>query len=120
MSMTPQSTPGWEPDGSPTIARTTAGPQVEDAAPPAPVRFWQRRVWAICFAIFALEIGLFLVVFPWMDSWNVNHFPSWFPRLQDLWEDPFLRGAVSGLGLVNVYIAGGEVIRVIRRPGGMR
>jgi len=119
--MSPQSTPGWEPDGSPTIGRTVVGPQVEDAAaPPAPVRFWHRRVWAICFAIFALEIGLFLVVFPWMDSWTVNHLQTWFPRLQDLWGDPYLRGAVSGLGLVNVYIAGGEVIRLIRGPRGMR
>jgi hypothetical protein len=116
--MTPQSTPGWEPDGSPMVAgsRTAAGPQIEDQAPRAPIRFWHRRVWAVCFTIFALEIGLFLVVFPWMDSWDINHFQRWFPRLQDFWEDPYLRGAVSGLGLVNVYIACGEVIRLIRGP----
>jgi hypothetical protein len=97
-------------------SRTAAGPQIEDQAPRAPVRFWHRRVWAVCFTIFALEIGLFLVVFPWMDSWDINHFQRWFPRLQDFWEDPYLRGAVSGLGLVNVYIACAEVIRLIRRP----
>ena len=114
--MTPQRTPGWDPDGSPAIV----GPRVEEAAPPARARFWHRRVWAICFAIFAFEIGLFLMVFPWMDSWTVNHFQTWLPRLQDLWEDRYLRGAVSGLGLVNVYIACGEVVRLIRRPGGMR
>ncbi len=116
--MTPQSTPGWEPDGSPMVAgsRTAPGPQIEDQAPRARARFWHRRVWAVCFVIFALEIGLFLVVFPWMDSWDINHFQRWFPRLQDLWENPYLRGAVSGLGLVNVYIACGEVIRLIRRP----
>ena len=116
MSITPQRTPGWDPEGSPAIA----GSPVEAAAPPPRARFWHRRVWAICFAIFALEIGLFLVVFPWMDSWNINHFQRWVPRLQDLWEDLYLRGAVSGLGLVNVYIACGEVIRLIRRPGGVR
>jgi hypothetical protein len=111
MSMTPQSTPGWEPDGSPILADA----RVQDTPPPPRIRFWHRRVWAICFAFFALEIGLFLVVFPWMDAWNLNHFQRWFPRLEDLWEDPYLRGAVSGLGLVNVYIAGGEVLRLIRR-----
>ncbi len=116
--MTPQSTPGWEPDGSPMVtgSRTAAGPQIEDPAPRARARFWHHRVWAICFTIFALEIGLFLAVFPWMDSWDINHFQRWFPRLQDLWENTYLRGAVSGLGLVNVYIACGEVIRLIRRP----
>lgn len=114
MSITPQRTPGWEPDGSPTVAgsRTASGPQVEDAASPARVGFWHRRVWAICFAIFALEVGLFLLLFPWMDSWNVNHVQTWLPPLQDLWEDRYLRGAVSGLGLVNVYIACREVIRL--------
>jgi len=116
MSITPQRTPGWEPDGSPTVA----GSPVEDVAPVPRVRFWHRRAWAICFAIFALEIGLFLVVFPWMDSWNINHLQRWFPRLQNWWEDPYLRGAVSGLGLANVYIACGEVIRLIRRPRGGR
>jgi len=114
MSLTPQRTPGWDPDGSPAMA----GSRVQEPPSPPPVKFRHRRVWAICFAIFALEIGLFLLVFPWMDSWNVNHFQSWFPRLRDLWEDPYLRGAVSGLGLVNVYIAGGEVIRLLRRPKG--
>jgi len=87
-----------------------------ESASPSRGKFWHHRVWAICFAIFALEIGLFLVVFPWMDSWDINHVQRWFPRLQDLWEDRYLRGAVSGLGLVNVYIACGEVIRLIRRP----
>ena len=87
-----------------------------ESASPSRGKFWHRRVWAVCFAIFALEIGLFLVVFPWMDSWDINHVQRWFPRLQDLWEDRYLRGAVSGLGLVNVYIACGEVIRLIRRP----
>jgi hypothetical protein len=98
MSITPHSAPAAE------------------SASPIRVRFWQSRIWAICFTIFALEIGLFLVVFPWMDAWNINHFQRWFPRLQDLWEDRYLRGAVSGLGLVNIYIACGEVLRLIRRP----
>lgn len=97
MSITPHSAPAAE------------------SASPSRGKFWHRRVWAICFAIFALEIGLFLVVFPWMDAWNVNHFRIWFPSLQDWWEDLYLRGAVSGLGLVNVYIACTEVIRLIRR-----
>jgi hypothetical protein len=55
-----------------------------------------------------------------MESWNINHIQRWFPHLQDWWDDRYLRGAVSGLGLANVYIACGEVIRLIRRPRGVR
>jgi hypothetical protein len=78
-----------------------------------------RRLWLVLFAIFAFEIGAFLVVFPWMDSWTLNHLPSLLPsheiELQSLWDDPYFRGALSCLGLLNVYIALLEAIRLIRR-----
>jgi hypothetical protein len=79
---------------------------------------FRRRLWTVCFAIFAFEIGMFLVVFPWLDSWSLNHLPSFFPAIQsdfqDLWDEPFLKGAVTGLGLINVYIAFWQVFGLIR------
>lgn len=79
----------------------------------------RRRIWLILFAIFAFEIGTFLVAFPWMDSWSLNHLPTFFPgheiEFQDLWDDPYFRGALSCLGLVNVYIALREALQLIRR-----
>ncbi len=69
----------------------------------------RRRLWAVCFALFAFEIGAFLVVFPWMDSWSFNHLPSLFSslqaNLQAVWDEPFLKAGISGLGIVNIYIA---------------
>jgi hypothetical protein len=110
MSLTPESTPTSE------VAR--------DSGPPAPllrkqVSGLRRRIWLILFAIFAFEIGTFLAVFPWMDSWTLNHLPSFFPgheiELQDLWDDPYFRGSLSCLGLLNVYIALREALQLIRR-----
>jgi hypothetical protein len=79
---------------------------------------FRRRLWMACFAIFAFEIGAFLVAFPWMDAWSLNHLPSLFPRIQndlmDLWDDSFFKGAVSALGLLNVYIAFRQVIGMTR------
>jgi len=75
---------------------------------------WRNRIWTICFAIFCLEIGAFLTVFPWLDSWRLNHFPDMFPWLLGLWEDPYLRGAVSGLGVVNLIIAAAQVNHLLR------
>lgn len=78
-------------------------------------RPWQSRLLRICFVIFTFEIGLFLVVIPWMDeSWSLNSFQEMIPALQSVWVDPYFRGAITGLGLVNVYIACREVIRMIR------
>jgi hypothetical protein len=73
------------------------------------------RLWTLFFAIFALEIGAFLVVFPWMDSWTLNHFPTFVPALEGLWDDPYFKGAVSGLGLVNLYVAASQLVAVVRK-----
>jgi hypothetical protein len=88
-----------------------------DAAPAeAPVRRWQARLLGICFALFTFEIGLFLVIFPWMeDTWDLNYFSSMLPALQAIWDDPYFRGALTGLGLVNIYIACQTVIRALKR-----
>lgn len=109
MSLTPETTP-----------RPTPVP----APPPVPTRkrapgTLRHRLWILLFAIFAFEIGSFLVVFPWMDSWSLNHLPGFFASnqiaIQDLWDDPYFRGSLSCLGLLNVYIALREIVRLIRR-----
>jgi hypothetical protein len=82
-----------------------------------PVRkSWQGRLLGISFAIFAFEIGLFLVIFPWMgDAWDLNYFQSLGPVVQSFWDEPYFRGAVSGLGFLNIYIAILQVARLFRR-----
>jgi hypothetical protein len=78
---------------------------------------WQSRLLGICSAIFTFEIGLFLVVFPWMDDvWSINYLQKLLPLLHDIWSDPYFRGALTGLGLVNIYISCLEMIRLFRRP----
>lgn len=108
MSLSPDNTP----EHVPMLPEETSG-----QAPPSPKsRTWQRRLLGICFAIFAFEVGLFLVIFPWLDdTWDVNYFQTLVPALQNLWGDPYFRGAVTGLGFVNIYIACLEVVRLLRR-----
>ena len=81
--------------------------------PPMPARTY--RLLRICLAIFTFEIGLFLVIFPWVDIWSLNFFSSWIPALENIWEEPYFRGAITGLGLVNIYLALLEVFRLFRR-----
>jgi hypothetical protein len=92
-------------------------PASEQAAEsPQPVRTWQSRLLRICFIVFTFEVGLFLVIIPWMEeSWALNTFQEVLPGLQAVWIDPYFRGAITGLGLVNVYIALQEVFRLFRR-----
>jgi hypothetical protein len=106
------------PETTPTPAAAPEPPPVPSSPQPAPGTLG-RRLWVVLFALFAFEIGAFLIVFPWMDSWSLNHLPSFFAEnqiaVQDLWDDAYFRGALSCLGFLNVYIALREIIRLIRR-----
>jgi hypothetical protein len=92
------------------------GPASEEAPPTLRGGSWQGRLLGFCFAIFTFEIGLFLVIFPWMDNtWDLNYFQSFLPVMKTLWNDPYFRGAITGLGFVNIYIALLEVARLLRK-----
>lgn len=81
-----------------------------------PTRFvrWHRRVLGFTLAIFAFELGLFLVIFPWLDNWDLSWVAVHSRRLSDLWMSRYFRGALSGLGLLNIYIAVVELLRQLK------
>lgn len=54
----------------------------------------------VLFAAYFLEAGFILVVAPWSGFWDRNFFAASAPALQPLLENPFVRGAVSGIGAV--------------------
>lgn len=54
---------------------------------------------------FLLEIGFVLVVLPWSTFWDHNYFAFALPTLRAIVTNNFVRGAVSGLGLVNMLAA---------------
>jgi hypothetical protein len=72
------------------------------------------RIWTVCFIALTFEIGGFLVFFPWREAWHLNHFPALFPSFLDIWDNPYFRGAVSGLGVVNLLIAVTQAIYFFR------
>lgn len=88
-------------------------------APPVetkPARFlkWHRRVLGFCLVVFAFELGLFLLVFPWLNNWDLSWVPVHSRTLSNLWMSRYFRGAISGLGLLNIYIAFVELLRQLR------
>ena len=88
-----------------------------EASPQTAARQNRRRVIVgLFFALLAFETGLFLVIFPWMENWEFNYFQGVFPPLENIWDDPYFRGAVTGLGFVNIYIACLQIFNLIRRP----
>ena len=57
----------------------------------------------LLYVAFFLEVGLLLVVLPWSGFWERNYFAMTWPALRELLTNNFVRGAVTGLGLVNLY-----------------
>jgi hypothetical protein len=94
-----------------------AGEALANQDPPAlPRQSWQGKLLAVSFAIFAFEIGLCLVTFPWIDkTWDISYLDAAPQFVRDLWGNTYFRGAITGLGLVNIYIAVAEVGRLLRR-----
>jgi hypothetical protein len=93
---------------TPAPARPPEGPR------PARLHRWHKRLLGFCFAVFAVELGLFLLIFPWMPAWDLNWVPLQSPRLRDIWLSPYLRGALSGLGLLNLYGGLAELVGNLR------
>ena len=56
---------------------------------------------------FFLETGAVLVLAPWSEFWDRNYFAQGLPLIHALMINNFVRGAVSGLGIVNMlaYVA---------------
>jgi hypothetical protein len=95
----------YSPDGSPNEV-------------PVHIRHtWYHKLGILLFVIVCFEVGAFLTVFPWTPQWDSNSVATLFPMLRDLWASSYFRGALSGLGLLNIYISLGEVARLRRSDG---
>ncbi len=97
----------------------TPEPASEPAmTPPGPG--WFQRLMSVLFIIFCLELGLFLLIYPWTDGWSDNYF-AWAVRgsvqttWHAFWNNSYVRGAISGMGVVNLWIAMNEVFRLFAR-----
>jgi hypothetical protein len=56
----------------------------------------------LVYIAFFLEVGLLLMVLPWSAFWERNYFAAIWPVLQPIVSNNYLRGAVTGLGVVNL------------------
>ena len=45
------------------------------------------------------------MLIPWSTFWERNYFVEWSPALEAMLTSNYVRGAISGLGLVNVGVA---------------
>ena len=56
----------------------------------------------LLYIAYFLEVGLILVFVPWSAYWERNYFAESLPLLQMIVKNNFVRGAVSGIGVLNL------------------
>lgn len=74
---------------------------------------WGRRIEKLILTLFCLEVGAFLLVFPWMPYWDDNYFIALTGVWKSVFVSPYFKGAVSGLGVLNLYLAIMESIEFV-------
>ena len=79
-----------------------------------PAYRWYHKMSAVLFITFCLEVGFFLLIFPWTAFWDTNYFATLVPEWHPYWENMYIRGAISGIGVVNLYISFVEMFRLRR------
>ena len=61
-----------------------------------------------------LLVGAILAVVPWTALWDANYLLQAYPHARAVAMSGFARGAVTGLGLVNVLLALDEALHHLR------
>jgi len=81
--------------------------------PPKPTKgqLWKGRIMLIVFVLFCLEIGIILAVLPWTRVWTENSLLAGFPQIREFLNYDFVRGLISGLGLVDIWMGVAEAVR---------
>ena len=71
------------------------------------------RVAGAILVVACCMMGAVLLYLPWTGVWEQNYFLSHFPSLIPILLHPSFRGAVSGLGILDIFLA----IRMISSEG---
>ena len=64
----------------------------------------RRRIGAVLYVLLCIEIGTFLLILPWSAIWDRNLLLNFYPSVRPVYMSAYLRGAISGLGLVNLWL----------------
>lgn len=70
-----------------------------------------KRLGMLLVIFLCFELGVLVLFLPWSGFWERNFFLQRYPSLIPIMLNPFVRGAISGLGILDILIAGGLIRR---------
>jgi hypothetical protein len=63
------------------------------------------RILSAVLVVVCCMMGAILFYLPWTGIWEQNYFLTHFPSLMRILLHPSFRGAVSGLGILDIFLA---------------
>jgi hypothetical protein len=63
------------------------------------------RLFSALLVVVCCIMGAILFYLPWTGIWEQNYFLAHFPSLMRILLHPAFRGAVSGLGILDIFLA---------------
>jgi hypothetical protein len=86
-----------------------AGGQETGLSAPAPV--WLQRVSLLVLVLFCVYLGVLVMVLPWWTRvWDKNMFIEAHPALAAVLHYGAVRGLISGVGLLDIWIGVSEAV----------
>jgi hypothetical protein len=81
----------------------------EDTKKPAPV--WLQRVSLCVLVLFCIYLGILVMVLPWSTRlWDHNGLILSYPWLASILHHGAVRGIISGVGLIDIWIGISEAV----------
>jgi hypothetical protein len=89
--------------------------QPDDVRPsepkPSPAPLWLQRISLFILVIFCVYLGVIVTVLPWWPSiWDHNMMLQSHPHLWAVLKLGFVRGIISGMGLLDIWIGISEAV----------
>ncbi len=101
------------PPGRASSGKATTSASTSSAVRNRPSRIpvWLRVIELILFIVLRVYVGIIVLLLPWMPIWKNNSFLNHWPAVATFLSYGAVRGIVSGLGVLNIWIAITEVFR---------
>jgi hypothetical protein len=89
----------------PVLVAPAAQPETHASEP-----VWAQRLKLVVFVLFCIELGMLLAVLPWTRVWTENSLLTAYPSLRAVLQLSFVRGTVTGLGLIDIWLGIREAV----------
>lgn len=99
--------PPSAPDTLPAHSPEAADPEVVESVAPV----WLQRLSLVMLVLFCVYLGILVAIMPWWPRvWDENIFINSHPALAAFLHNGAVRGIISGLGLIDIWIGISEAI----------